>query len=341
MDFNNVKIPYLIGEIGINHNGDLAIAKKLIDAVHACSWDCVKFQKRNPDVCVPEHQKNAIKKTPWGEMTYLEYKRRIEFGRMEYAYIDTYCREKPLDWTMSVWDLDSLEFSHRYNLPFLKIPSAMLIHDELITAAAKSRVPIFLSTGMSTLEEIDHAVNILEKHATSYALMHCNSSYPARHDELNLECIPMMRERYQCTVGYSGHEYGLEPTIMACVLGARIIERHITLNHDLWGTDQKSSVEIHGLYMLYKRLKDVEIILGDGRKRVTENEIPVRKKLRKTALMNQSAAETNDKGNIWHHSSPGRFQAGSEEKHQTIGSISPVATPMIRSADSLPGRGKV
>jgi N-acetylneuraminate synthase len=281
MDINEIKAPYLIGEIGINHNGNLEIAKKLIDAVFSCSWDCVKFQKRNPESCIPEHQKQLIKETPWGKMTYYDYKRRIEFGRSEYDYIDRYCREKPLDWTLSVWDLDSLDFSTQFELPFLKIPSALLTNDKLLMASSKSNIPVLLSTGMSTLEEIDHAVNILEKHARSYALMHCNSSYPARYDELNLNCIPMLRDRYKCAVGYSGHEYGLEPTIMACVLGARIIERHITLDHEMWGTDQSSSIEIHGLHMLYKRLRDVDIILGNGRKSVTPNEIPIREKLRK------------------------------------------------------------
>lgn len=281
MDFKALQSPYLIGEIGINHNGDMAIARKLIDAVFASSWNCVKFQKRNPDRCVPEHQKTVLKDTPWGRMTYIEYKRRIEFGEEQYHYIDDYCRRKPLDWSVSVWDLDSLAFALRFELPFLKIPSALLTDDELLCAAAQSGVAILLSTGMSTLEEVDHAVNLLEKHARSYAIMHCNSSYPARYGELNLNCIPMMRARYGCPIGYSGHEYGLEPTIMACVLGARIIERHITLDHDMWGTDQSSSIEVHGIYMLYKRIKDVDRILGDGVKTVTESEVPIRRKLRK------------------------------------------------------------
>lgn len=289
MDFKKIKAPYLIGEVGINHNGEMGVAKKLIDAVFAASWNCVKFQKRNPDQCVPEHQKGVMKDTPWGRMTYLEYKHKIEFGQREYAYIDNYCREKPLDWTMSVWDRDSLAFSEQFDLPFIKIPSALLTDDDLLITAARSGSSILLSTGMSSIEEIDHAVNLLEKHARSYAIMHCNSSYPAKHNELNLRCIPMFRERYGCPVGYSGHEYGLEPTIVATVLGAQIIERHITLDHDMWGTDQSSSIEVHGLYMLYKRLRDIDLILGNGVKSVTESEVPIRKKLRKSRMLKSAA----------------------------------------------------
>lgn len=281
VDFKKLERPFLIGEIGINHNGDLQIAKKLIDAVFACGWDCAKFQKRNPDVCVPEHQKVVRKVTPWGEMSYLEYRYRIEFGKEEYDYIDRYSREKPQPWTMSVWDMDSLEFALQYELPFLKIPSAMLTFDKLLVEAAKSGFSILLSTGMSTIEEIDHAVNLLEKYARSYAIMHCNSSYPANEAELNLRVIQLFKERYDCVVGYSGHEYGLEPTVIAVQLGAQIVERHIALDHQMWGTDQSSSVTIMGMDELIKRINKIELVLGDARKKITEGEVPVREKLRK------------------------------------------------------------
>ena len=280
INFQKLQYPYLIGEAGINHNGDLGIAKKLIDATFATSWNCVKFQKRTPPVCVPEHQKNLIMDTPWGKMTYLEYKYKIEFGREEYNYIDKYCREKPLVWTASVWDLDSLEFLELYELPFIKIPSAMLTNHELLIETAKTGLPVLLSTGMSTLEEVDQAVDLLEQWAKSYAILHCNSAYPASYDELNLGVIPRLIERYNCVVGYSGHEYGLEPTIIAVVLGARIVERHISVDHDLWGTDQKCSVEVHGMNMLYKRILAFKEVIGDGIKVVTENELSIRKKLR-------------------------------------------------------------
>lgn len=280
LDFKNLKKPYLIAEIGINHNGELQIAKKLIDAVFSCQWDCIKFQKKDPRICVPDHQKNIPKETPWGKMTYLEYKIRMEFGKDEYDYIDNYCKEKPIDWTASVWDLPSLEFILNYDVPFIKIPSAKLTEKKLITEAAKSGKPLVVSTGMSTIEEINEAVEILEKHASQYVLMHCNSAYPAPHPELNIKCIQTLRERYKCPIGYSGHEYDLEPTVFAVVLGAKVIERHITLDHAMWGTDQSSSLQVTAMDMLRRRMEDIDVVLGDGNKRVTENEKTIRKKLR-------------------------------------------------------------
>ncbi|MFA5139618.1 MAG: N-acetylneuraminate synthase family protein [Elusimicrobiota bacterium] len=279
-DFKNLKKPYLIAEIGINHNGDLQIAKRLLDATFACGWDCAKFQKRNPDKCVPDSQKNIERETPWGRMTYLEYKKRMEFGRREYDYIDKYCGEKPLNWCVSIWDLDSLKFAASYRLPFLKIPSALLTDAVLLREACKSGTPIVLSTGMSTLQEIDKAVEILEKHSSQYVLMHCTSTYPSSLDELNLRAIPALRERYKCVVGYSGHEYGLDSTTVAVSMGAMVVERHITLDHSMWGTDQASSVEVQGMDKLYKQLQSVSRILGDGVKKVYPSEVPIREKLR-------------------------------------------------------------
>jgi len=280
IDFNNLKKPYLIAEIGINHNGDLQLAKKLIDATHACQWDCVKFQKRAPDICVPENQKNVLRDTPWGKMTYLEYKKRIEFGKNEYDYIDNYCKEKPIDWTASVWDIPSLEFIARYDVPFIKIPSAKLADEKLLMMICQTGKPLVVSTGMSTLEEIDRAVEIIEKYHANYVLMHCNSAYPTPHDELNINCVKTLQERYRCPIGYSGHEQDLEPTVYAAVFGARIIERHITLDHNMWGTDHASSLEVVGMQLLRKRVKDIGSILGDGIKKVTDAEKEMRKKLR-------------------------------------------------------------
>jgi len=280
INFKDLKTPYLIGEIGINHNGDLQIVKKLIDAAFACSWDCVKFQKRDPDICVPEDQKNIIRDTPWGKMTYLKYKHKMEFGKKEYDYIDRYCREKPISWAASVWDMPSLEFISNYEIPFIKIPSAKLTEKKLIKEACLTKKTIILSTGMSTIEEIDETVAILEKYACQYVLMHCNSSYPTPIDEINLKCIQTLRNRYKCIVGYSAHEYGLEPTVFASLLGAVVIERHITLDHDMWGTDQSSSIEVMGMDMLKKRIRGVNTILGDGKKRITKSEMNIRKKLR-------------------------------------------------------------
>jgi N-acetylneuraminate synthase len=280
IDFKKLNKPYLIAEIGINHNADLQIAKKLIDASFACSWDCVKFQKRNPDKAVPDEQKNKTKSTPWGDMTYLEYKHKMEFGKKEYDYIDAYCKSKPIDWTVSVWDLDSLDFIKQYQVPYLKIPSALLTHDELLTKSAKTGLPIILSTGMSTLDEIDHAVELLDKHASQFVLLHCNSSYPSEYSELNLSFIPKLKSRYNCIVGYSGHEYGIGTTALAVSHGAQVIERHITLDHNMWGTDQQASIEPQGMDKLFKHIKSVTQAMGTGEKQVYDSELPGRKKLR-------------------------------------------------------------
>jgi len=272
---------FMIAEIGLNHNGELGIAKRLIDAAFACDWHCVKFQKRTPEICVPEHQKAVIRDTPWGKMTYLEYRNRIEFGEKEFSYIDQYCHEKPIFWTSSVWDLPSLKFILNYDVPFIKIPSAKLVEMNLLRAAAVTGKPIVLSTGMSTVEEIDAAVSMLNEYAEgNYVLMHTNSTYPTPPEELNLLTLKFLKERYDCIVGYSGHEYDLEPTVIAVALGARIIERHITLNHNMWGSDQFASLEVHAMDLLHKRVKQIPVSLGDGVKKLTESEKQIRKKLR-------------------------------------------------------------
>jgi N-acetylneuraminate synthase len=271
---------YFIAEIGINHNGDLHIAKRLIDAAFACGWDCVKFQKRNPDVCVPESQKNIIRDTIWGGMTYLRYKHKIEFSKAEYDYIDKYCREKPINWSASVWDIDSLIFMQGYDVPFIKVPSAMVTNTGLLREIVDWGIPIILSTGMSTWQELDMAVMIMQDGDAEFTLMHTNSSYPTPRKELNLNLIPELRKRYGCTVGYSGHEYDLEPTVIAVALGAEVIERHITLSHDMWGTDQKASLEVHAMDLLKKRCEDIPTILGSNKKCITESELPIREKLR-------------------------------------------------------------
>jgi len=280
MKFLKENETYFIGEIGINHNGDMQITKKLIDAVSACGWHCAKFQKRNPDVCVPEHQKGVMRETPWGTMTYLDYKYEVEFEKDEYDYISKYCAEKPLDWSASVWDLDSLKFLADYDLPFIKIPSAMTTNELLVSETAKVGVPIIMSTGMCELKEVDDAVNNVLKHNSNLVLMHTNSSYPTPREEINLNLIPFLKERYNCPIGYSGHEEDLEPTVIAVALGATVIERHITLSHDMWGTDQKSSLEVMAMDMLYKRVKDISKIMGKAEKTVTPSEVAIRKKLR-------------------------------------------------------------
>jgi len=278
---NNI---YIIAEIGINHNGDLSIAKKLIDIAKVAGCDVVKFQKRNPDVCVPEHQKSVMRDTPWGRMTYLEYKYKVEFEKKEYDEIDAYCKNVGIKWTASPWDLDSLDFLNQYDsLPFIKIPSALLTDLELIKKTTQTGKKIIISTGMSTLDEVDAAVNTIKgtNANASFAVLHCNSTYPAPNNELNLNCIQTLKDRYNCQVGYSGHEFGLTTTIASVCLGATIIERHITIDRTMWGTDQMCSVEPQGLIKLVRGVKELQAALGDGKKVVTETEKPIRDKLRK------------------------------------------------------------
>jgi N-acetylneuraminate synthase len=275
-----MKKTYIIAEIGINHNGDINIAKKLIDIASLSGCDAVKFQKRNPDVCVPEHQKNIMRETPWGTMTYLEYKYKVEFGKEEYDEIDHYCKERNIKWSASPWDMDSLNFLNQYDLPFIKLPSAMLTNDELIDACAKSNKKVILSTGMSTEDEVNKAVNIIKQSTSDFALLHCNSTYPAPLNELNLSTIKTLKEKYDCEVGYSGHEFRIGTTVAAVYLGATIIERHITLDRTMWGTDHLSSVEPQGLIKLVKGIRELEEAYGDGIIQVTESEKIIRNKLR-------------------------------------------------------------
>jgi N-acetylneuraminate synthase len=274
---------YIIAEIGINHNGNLDVAKKLIDIAAVAGCDAVKFQKRNPDVCVPEHQKSLFRDTPWGCMTYLQYKHRVEFGKEEYDVIDEYCRQKNISWSASPWDMDSFHFLLDYDIPFIKIPSAMLTNEELMRASARCGKKLIASTGMSTIEEVDEAVRwIREEGCDDFILLHCNSSYPSPLQDLNLKCIQTLRDRYNCQVGYSGHEFRLGTTVASVYLGAKVIERHITLDRTMWGTDQLSSVEPQGLIKLVKGVRELEVALGDGLKRVTEGELKARSKLRGT-----------------------------------------------------------
>ena len=286
-----MKKTHIIAEIGINHNGDLDIAKQLIDVAVLSGCDSVKFQKRNPDVCVPEHQKGVLRDTPWGRMTYLQYKYKVEFGQEEYDEIDRYCKAKGIEWSASPWDMDSLEFLNQYDLPYIKIPSAMLTNKELVIAARNTGKKVILSTGMSTYEEIELANTWLINGGTvlnysdnkgnkNYALLHCNSQYPAPLEELNLAAIKTLKERFICEVGYSGHEFRLGTSVAAVYLGATIIERHITLDRTMWGTDHLSSVEPQGLIKLVKGIRELETSLGDGELGCSPGEMEIAKKLR-------------------------------------------------------------
>ena len=282
-----MKKTYIIGEIGINHNGSLDNAKKLIDIAAAAGCDAVKFQKRNPDVCVPEYQKSKPRVWQGEEMTYLEYKYKVEFGEAEYDEIDDYCAERGIDWSASPWDMDSLEFLNQYDIPFIKLPSAMLTNDELLEACVKTGKRVIFSTGMSTQEEIDHAVGVLRKAKKEYnnphtiGLLHCNSSYPAPVNELNLSGIHTLADHYpDFEIGYSGHELLLGTTVASVLLGASIIERHITLDRNMEGSDHSCSVTPHGLFKLVSGVRELEQAYGDGVIRVTETEEGPRKKLR-------------------------------------------------------------
>jgi len=273
---------FTIAEIGINHNGSLEIAKKLINVAKLANCDFVKFQKRNPDVCVPEHQKGVLRQTPWGEMRYIDYKHKMEFGKEEFDEIDAYCKQQEIQWTTSVWDMDSLNFSLQYDLPFLKIPSALITELDLVRETARNSKQIILSSGMSTEEEVDTAINTALEVSDNVVMMHCNSSYPCPLEELNLNCITTLKQKYgdKIVVGYSGHELFLHTSLAAVTLGAQYIERHITLDRKMWGTDQSCSLEPQGLFRLTQATRQLEEALGDGVIRVTESEIPVRNKLR-------------------------------------------------------------
>lgn len=282
-----MKKTYIIAEIGINHNGDLKNALRLIDIAAAAGCDAVKFQKRNPDVCVPEHQKNVMRDTPWGQMTYLDYKYKVEFEAPEYNAIAAHCEMHGIEWSASPWDMDSLEFLKQYDVPFLKVPSAMLTNDELLEGCVASGKRVIFSTGMSTKEEIDHAVEVLRKAKTQYnnphkiGLLHCNSTYPAPINELNLSGLKTLQQEYpDFEIGYSGHEFRLGTTVAAVYLGASIIERHITLDRQMWGSDHLASVEPQGLFKLVSGIRELEEAYGDGIIQVTESEKPVRAKLR-------------------------------------------------------------
>ena len=271
---------YIIAEIGINHNGDVSLAKELVDVASETGCDAVKFQKREPDICVPEEQKLLLRETPWGTMTYLDYKKRIEFGEVEYDEIDRYCMLKGIDWSASAWDLPSQKFLQKYKRAFNKIASAMITNLELLNEVANERLLTYISTGMSTLEQIDTAVDIFKSKGTPFEIMHSVSTYPARDEDLNLQVIQTLRNRYNVPVGYSGHEPTVSPSIVAAALGASVIERHITTNRSNWGTDQSASLEPAGLRFLVGAVRKVPTILGDGVKRVLPEEELIAKKLR-------------------------------------------------------------
>lgn len=270
---------FIIAEIGINHNGSVDIAKQLILAAKEAGVDAVKFQKRTPELCVPEHQRNQMRETPWGYITYLEYRYKVEFDLDAYREIDRYCKELDITWLASSWDIPSVEFIEQFNPSAHKIPSALLTDHELLRAYRAAGRPLILSTGMSTLEEIEQAVSLLGQN--DLILCHTTSSYPCPPDELNLRMIQTLRSKFDCPIGYSGHEVGLVPTAVAVALGACLVERHITLDRAMWGSDQSASVEPQGLKHLVKYVRVTEKSLGDGVKKVYDSEKSSLSKLRR------------------------------------------------------------
>jgi N-acetylneuraminate synthase len=270
----------IIAEIGINHNGDLEIARQMIDAAVHAGADAVKFQKRTPEIATPPDQQTQMRETPWGYITYLEYRHKVEFNEDQYCEIEKYCKQKDITWLVSVWDQPSVDFMEKFNTPAYKIPSASLTDYSLIRKARATGKPLILSTGMSTMEQIHQGVKAAGE--KDLILMHCTSTYPCEPEELNLKMVETLRREFpNIPIGYSGHEVGLVPSAVAVALGACMVERHMTLDRAMWGTDQAASVEPGGFERLIKYIRVSEAALGDGVKKVYASEQSSLKKLRR------------------------------------------------------------
>ena len=270
---------YIIAEIGINHNGDIKIAEEMIRAAKNAGVSAVKFQKRTPLLCVPPEERSKMRETPWGYITYLEYREHVEFGKEEYTRIDELCRELEIDWFASVWDEEAIDFLEQFTPIAYKVPSASLTDTGLVDKLNATGRPIILSTGMSTMEQIRESVSHFD--IDRLAITHATSAYPCDPKELNLRMVETLSAEFDCPVGYSGHEVGLIPSVVAVGLGATIIERHFTLDRAMWGTDQSASVEPSGMARLVKYIRVTEQALGDGVKKVYDSELPSLKKLRR------------------------------------------------------------
>ena len=271
---------YVIAEIGINHNGDMDIVKGMIDAAVHAGADAVKFQKRTPEVCTPPEQQKQMRETPWGYITYLDYRYKVEFNEEQYREIDRYSREKGIAWMASVWDEPSVDFLEKFDTPAYKVPSASLTDLPLLKYVRKTGKPMIISTGMSTMEQIHKAVKVIG--TENLIIMHCTSTYPCEPEELNLKMIETLRREFPNNpIGYSGHEVGLVPSAVAVALGASSVERHLTLDRAMWGSDQAASVEPGGFEKLIKYIRVTEAAMGDGVKKVYESEKGSMKKLRR------------------------------------------------------------
>lgn len=270
---------YIVGEIGINHNGDIEVAKQLIDLAKWAGVDAVKFQKRTPERAVPPDQRDKMRETPWGYISYLDYRYKVEFDEAQYREIDAHCKQKGMDWFVSVWDEESVDFMEGFDTPCYKIPSASLTDHALLRRVKETGKPIVLSTGMSTMDQIHAAVKVVG--TDNLVLTHATSTYPCEPEELNLRMIHTLREVFPVPVGYSGHEVGLVTSAVAVAMGACFVERHITVDRAMWGSDQAASVEPQGLHALVKNIRVTEKAMGDGEKRVYESEQASLKKLRR------------------------------------------------------------
>lgn len=266
------KSPFMIAEIGINHNGDIKKAFKLIDLAKKYQFDAVKFQKRNPDISTPEYQKSQMRETPWGYISYLNYKKKIELSYKDYLKIDKYCKKKKILWFASAWDVESQKFLKKFNLKYNKVASAMLTNIKLLNIIAKEKKHTFISTGMSSLKEIKSAISIFKKNKCKFTILHCISSYPSKEEDLNLLCIPKLKKIFKSDIGYSGHEDSVSPSIIASLLGAVVIERHITLDRSMWGTDQAASLSEDGIKYLMSVIKKIPKMLGNGKKKFSFEE---------------------------------------------------------------------
>ena len=271
---------FIIAEAGINANGDIELAKKLIDIASDCDCHAIKFQKRCPDICVPDSQKDIMRETPWGYISYLDYKKKVEFGEKDYDEINEYCHYKDIEWFASAWDIQSQKFLQKYDLKYNKIASAMLTDRKLLEMVASERKYTFISTGMSDICQIRKAVDIFKTNDCPFELMHCNSVYPMMVKDANLLVIPELQKEFNCDVGYSSHESGIIATCAAVALGASSVERHITISRSMYGSDQSASLERVGLDKLVKYIRSIEAAFGDPVNNISEEEKKMSLKLR-------------------------------------------------------------
>ena len=276
----NFSKPFIIGEVGINHNGSLELAKEIILLAKKSNFDAVKLQKRDLNICIPDSQKNKIRETPWGEMTYLNYKKKIEFNEKQFRNLKEFCKKINIELFCSAFDVESLKFLKKLNFRYNKVPSALITNLTFLEEVAKQKKKTFISTGMCSMKDVQKAVKIFKKYYCPFILMHCVSEYPCPEEKLNLNMIPTLKKKFKCEVGYSGHEPSLSPTLFAWTLGANFIERHITNDRTNWGTDQSASLEGPGMSSLVTILKKAKNFYGDGKKTITAKEKEMLKKFK-------------------------------------------------------------